>query len=193
VRNAVKYALIAVVLIAGGSITLLLTRDSDASALAPRAAPEVAIPPAIEASAPAAPAPRPIAVAPAPAPAAAPAPEQEREAFKNWSASVALLPKDLGELGPSLKLGLDNARNNDMAFCFRDLEQSGRGTLATDFVLYLESREDTIDVVDAKVARPGTLPPSVLECCRDVLRGLEVKVFFAVPGQRFSYIYEIEA
>jgi hypothetical protein len=89
-----------------------------------------------------------------------------------------------------------------MAFCFRDLE-SGHGddagvartssTRATDFVLYLEAREGAVDVVDAKVARPGTLPSSVLECCRDVLRGLEVKTFFTVPGEHFSYVYEVEA
>jgi hypothetical protein len=201
VRTAVKYAVTAVVVIAIGSAIMLLTRDSDASALTARAAPSAASPPALEASAPAAPEPAPIAVAPAPAPiaiapapVAAPAPQQERDDFKNWSDTVAHLPQDLGDVGPSLKLGLDEVRNKDMEFCFRNMEPGGRwSTRATDFVLYLESREDAVDVIDAKVARPGALPPAVLECCRDVLRGLEVKVFSAVPGQRLTYVYEIEA
>ena len=191
-NTAVRYALVAVVLVAAGSVAMVLAYDSDPSALVSRATPAAAIPTALETSAPAAaPAPAPIAIAPARV--TAPAPEQEQDHFKNWSPTVAHLPEDLGEMGPSLKFGLDDARNNDMAFCFRDVEQSGRGTLATDFILYLEAREDAVDVVDVKVARPGNLPPSVRECCRDVLRGLEVKVFFSVPGQRFSYTYEVEA
>ena len=197
-RNAVKYVLAAVVVIAVGSVGLLITRDSDASALTPR--PAAANPPPLETSAPAAPAPAPMPapapprVAIAPAPVAAPAPEQERDNFKHWSATVAVLPEDLGEVGPSLKLGLDEARNNDMAFCFRDMDHSGPwSTRATDFLLYIETRDGAVDVDDAKVARPGSLPPSVVECCRDVLRGLEVKVFFSVPGQRYSFMYEIEA
>lgn len=121
---------------------------------------------------------------------------EKRDDFQNWSASVAKLPGELGEMGPSLKLGLDSARNNDMAFCFRDLKgdasAAGRN-LATDFVLYLETREGVVDVVGAKEARPGALPPSVRDCCLEVLRGLEVKVFFATPGQRYAYIYEIES
>src|SRR5690242_13622082 len=59
----------------------------------------------------------PARVVVAPALAAAP----RGDAFRNWSGSVAVLPGELGEMGPSLKLGLDSARNNDMAFCFRDL------------------------------------------------------------------------
>ncbi len=116
---------------------------------------------------------------------------EERD-FKNWSASVAKLPRDLGEVGPSLKLGLDNVRNNDMEFCFRGLK-GAPGMLATDFMLYLETRDGEVDVVGAKVARPGTLPPSVRDCCLEVLRGLTVKVFFGTPGQRYAYVYEIES
>ena len=191
-NTTIRYALVAVVLIAAGSVAMVLAYDSDASALMPRATPAAAIPTALEASAPAAaPAPAPTAIAPARV--TAPVREQEQDHFKSWSPTVAHLPGDLGEFGPSLKFGLDEARNNDMAFCFRDVDQSGRGALATDFILYLEAREDAVDVVDVKVARPGNLPPSVRECCRDVLRGLEVKVFFSVPGQRFSYSYEVEA
>jgi hypothetical protein len=121
---------------------------------------------------------------------------EKRDEFQNWSTSVAKLPGDLGEMGPSLKLGLDAARNNDMAFCFRELDAADRAPrkiLATDFMLYLESRDGVVDVVGAKVARPGSLPPAVQECCLEVLRGLEVKVFFGTPGQHYSYIYEIES
>jgi hypothetical protein len=190
VRKPAAYAVAAVAALAAGSMAILLIPDFDSAAVTPAAvAVAVAAPPALVASAPAAPAAAPVAVAPAPI--AAPA-QPERDDFKNWSSDVAKLPKDLGEMGPSLKLGLDSARNNDMAFCFRELENGGNGTRATDFVLYLDAREDAIDVIDAKVARPGALPPSVVDCARDVLRGLEVKVFFAVPGH-YSYIYEIEA
>jgi hypothetical protein len=122
--------------------------------------------------------------------------DDKRDDFQNWSASVAKLPGDLGEMGPSLKLGLDTARNNDMAFCFRGLKGDAGAagkTLATDFVLYLETRDGAVDVVGAKEARPGALPPSVRDCCLEVLRGLEVRVYFSTPGQRYAYIYEIEA
>jgi hypothetical protein len=57
---------------------------------------------------------------------------------------------------------------------------------------YLETRKGAVDVVDARVARPGTLPPEVLECCREVLRGLELDVSVAEQGARFRYLYEIE-
>jgi hypothetical protein len=190
VRTAAKYAFAAVAVIAAGSVALIWNHDSDAAALAPApAAAPAAAPAVLEAIAPAAPTPAPVVSAPAPV--AAPA-QPERDDFKNWSSDVAKLPQDLGEMGPSLKLGLDSVRNNDMAFCFRELEDGGNRSRATDFVLYLEAREDAVDVVDAKVARPGALPASVIDCAREVLRGVEVKVFFAVPGH-YSYIYEIEA
>jgi hypothetical protein len=198
--RTVKIALAALAVLAAGCIALLTATDADAQSPAPAklAAPVQA--PAMPAAF-AAPAVRRAPVAPVPvAPAAPAAPADEKNAFEKWSPSVAKLPKDLGEVGPSLKLALDDARNNDMAFCFRDLEQRADGdeaaprTLrATDFVLYIETREGTADVVEAKVARPGTLPQNVVDCARDVLRGLEVKVYFASPGAHFSYIYEIEA
>ena len=183
----------AVAVLAFGVVACLATVwmvDSGPAATTP--APEAApAPAAVNASdlVPAAPH-RPALAVVAPAPVAA---EPQRDAFRNWSDSVAVLPKDLGEIGPSLKLGLDNARNSAMAFCFRELENGGSGSRATDFMLYIETRENAVDVVEAKVARPGALPPSVVECARDVLRGLVVPVFFAVPGQHFTYIFEVEA
>jgi hypothetical protein len=179
-----------VVLTAGAFASLAFGSGAEVQPVAAEKALPARAPVAPHAAAPVAAAPMPAPVAPA----ATPAPQPERQAFQNWSPSVAALPADLGEMGPSLKLGLDEARNNDMEFCFRDLQKSdSASTRATDFVLYLEARDGAVDVVDAKVARAGTLPSSVLECCRDVLRGLEVKVFFAEPGQRFSYIFEVEA
>lgn len=165
-------------------------RDPDAAPPA-RVADAAPVPVAVNTSdlAPAPAEPRPARAVVAPAPVAQ---GPQRDEFRNWSDGVAVLPKDLGEMGPSLKLGLDDVRNNDMAFCFRTLENGGSGSRATDFLLYIETREDAVDVVEARVARPGALPPSVVECAREVLRGLEVKVFFAVPGKRFSYIYEVE-
>jgi hypothetical protein len=121
--------------------------------------------------------------------------------YEDWSASVALRLDELGEMAPSLKLGLDAARNADMAFCFAELERGddalGAGEKRpsrrwAELLLYLQSREDAVDVVEATVGQPGTLPPTVLECCREVLRGMEIKVFDAVPGQRFRYLFEIE-
>jgi hypothetical protein len=198
--RTLKFAFAATVLTAGTACGLisLATFSNAGSPAQPQIAPSQAMPAAAES--------RNVEPGPIPTnPAFAPAPvqgsvQQESDAFQNWSPSVAVLPGDLGEMGPSLKLGLDDVRNKDMAFCFRDLERQGddagvarTSTRATDFLLYLEVRDGVVDVVDAKVARPGMLPPSVQECCRDVLRGLEVKTFFTVPGERFTYIYEVEA
>jgi hypothetical protein len=191
VRAVYKYALGLLVLAAVGCLATWWMDDSGAAA--PTRAPEASPVPVagntsdLAPNGPFEPPPAPVVVAPAPI-----ATKPQRDAFRNWSDGVAVLPKDLGEMGPSLKLGLDQARNNDMAFCFRELENGGRGSRGADFVLYIETREDAVDVVEARVARPGALPPSVVECAREVLRGLEVKVFFAVPGQRFSYVYEVE-
>ncbi|HET9596743.1 MAG TPA: hypothetical protein VFP65_14235, partial [Anaeromyxobacteraceae bacterium] len=116
-------------------------------------------------------------------------------AYRDWSRSVAVLPKDLGQMGPSLKLALDDARNKDMAFCFSEVEGAPhpRTIRSSNLMLYLQSRDGVVDVVEAQVAHPGDLPPSVVDCACEVLRGMEVKVFFTTPGQRYSYLYEIEA
>lgn len=137
----------------------------------------------------------------APAVAAEP-PGKSRDDANGWAAiKVAFLPEDLGRMGPPLKFALDAVRNGEMAFCFRQLEQGGDGPEGggahtprrwSDLILQLEAQEGVVAVLDASVARPGTLPPGVVECCRDVLSGLELKVSFAVPGQRHRYIYEIE-
>jgi hypothetical protein len=124
----------------------------------------------------------------------------ERDRFQGWSETVAILPRDLGAMGPQLKLALDGVRNGDMAFCFRGLERSGepgvespaRHIRSADLLLYLRTREGVVEVVEAGVGNPGNLPPSVVTCAREVLRGTELKVAFAEPGRRFRYLYEIE-
>jgi hypothetical protein len=197
--RAVKYALVAVAVLASGCIALLTASDADAQPAAPAKLSPQPMTSAAPVSAPVVRALPVVVPAPAPSPAAV---TEEKDAFRNWSPAVATLPKDLGQMGPSLKLALDDARNKDMAFCFRDLEKASEASedgaaaqtiRATDLVLYIETRDGAADVVEAKVARPGTLPASVVDCARDVLRGLEVKVFFAEPGTRYSYLYEIEA
>jgi hypothetical protein len=133
--------------------------------------------------------------APAPLPVLAPRPVldpgRQAKADDDWGGpKAALLPSDLGKMGPSLKTALDRTRSEDMAFCFRDLTP-GTPRRAGDVMLYLEVRDDVADVVDAKVAREGTLPPDVMDCCREVLRGLEVKVTFPALG-RYRYVFEVE-
>jgi len=155
-------------------------------------------------SPPVAPAPRPAPAAPVRLPAttapAPPAPSDEGDRFQGWSESVAVLPRHLGAMGPPLKLALDRVRNGDMAFCFRGLERSGepgaesppRHVRSSDLLLYLQTRVGAVDVVEAGVGNPGNLPPSVVDCCRDVLRGMTLEVPFVEPGRRFRYLYEVE-
>lgn len=111
---------------------------------------------------------------------------------------MAVLPRDLGPMGPSLKLGLDAVRNRDMAFCFRPPADEAGATAAAPrhrsaaLLLYLESREGAVAVVGGTVGRAGSLPPQVTECCLEVLRGTEIRASFVVPGRRYAYLYEVE-
>lgn len=187
---AVGAALVAA-LAAGG---WWLLRDSPKpQAARPRPPPEDPVrPPEIRAPAPPLPG--------GPPESAPPAPMDERDRFQGWSDTVAILPRDLGAMGPPLKLALDRVRNGDMAFCFRGLERSGepgaesppRHIRSADLLLYLQTREGAVDVVEAGVGNAGNLPPSVVACCREVIRGAELKVPFAEPGRRFRYLYEVE-
>jgi hypothetical protein len=154
------------------------------------AAPSPEVPRAFAPSRPA----QPGAVA-APAPALPPERDAVQEAWRGTPAAV--LPKDLGEVGPELKLALDKQQREDMEFCFRDPGGNGRMEAQTprragNLVLFLEEREGAVDVVRAKVAQPGTLPPEVMECARQVAEGLEMKVSRAEPGKKLRYLYEIE-
>ncbi|MFL5273757.1 MAG: hypothetical protein ACJ79E_17000 [Anaeromyxobacteraceae bacterium] len=154
------------------------------------AAPSPEVPRAFALSRPA----QPSAVA-APAPALAPERDAVEEAWRGTP--VAVLPKDLGEVGPELKLALDKQQREDMEFCFRDAGGNGRMEAQTprragSLVLFLEGREGAVDVVRAKIGQPGTLPAEVMECARQVAEGLEMKVSSAQPGKKLQYLYEIE-
>jgi hypothetical protein len=197
---ALKYGLSAVfALVAGWLVTLVLgSEPAGVPTVVAVDAPHKVLPASLLVQRTAA-APAPLAAAPAlaPAPAAGtptPAPDPDK-AYRDWSSKVAVLPQDLGQMGPSLKLALDDARNKDMAFCFREVEGApGPHTIrSSNLVLFLETREGAVDVVEARIAHAGTLPPAVVDCAVEVLRGMAVKVFFVVPGQRYSYLYEIEA
>jgi hypothetical protein len=166
-------------------------RDAAPEAVAaPIAAPSGEVPRAL---APARPV-QPSAVA-----AAAPAVSPERDAVAEaWHGTpVAFLPKELGAVGPALKLALDKQQREDMEFCFRDPNGNGRMApqtprRAASLMLFLEAREGAVDVVHARIANAGTLPPEVLECAREVMQGLGVQLASAEPGKKLKYLYEIE-
>jgi hypothetical protein len=138
---------------------------------------------------------QPIALAAAPAPTLAPERDAVEQAWRGTKLSI--LPKDLGEMGPELKLALDKQQREDMEFCFRDPSGSGRMEAQTPrragtLLLFLESREGAVDVVQARIAHGGTLPPDVLECALQVAHGLEMRLPSAAPGKKLKYLYEIE-
>jgi hypothetical protein len=153
--------------------------------------------------------------APAPAvPGAVP-----RDAFDSpsWrSAKVAFRPRDLGRLGPYVQAGLYAARR-DMDFCFRragasaEMSASAEPTSAPAadpqeqeeaapsprpgpaiLLLYVEAREGALDVIDSRLEHSGTSSPAVVECCREVLRGFEIKAFNTVPGRRYRLKFRLQ-
>jgi hypothetical protein len=128
-----------------------------------------------------------------------------------WQRSkVAFRTRDLGRLGPYVQSGLDAARR-DMEFCYAqatarrdpapapepppDAEQDATASPARPepamLLLYLEAREGALDVVEARTDRRGSSPPELVECCREVLRGMEIKAFGAVPGQRYRVKFRL--
>ena len=110
---------------------------------------------------------------------------------------MSVLPKDLGDIGPEVKLALDKQQREDMDFCFRDANGNGRMEAQTprragNLMLFLETREGAVDVVHATIAAAGTLPADVMECARQVASGLELKVVSAAPGTKLRFLYEVE-
>jgi hypothetical protein len=130
--------------------------------------------------------------------AARPLPDEGPDA-ESWRRSkVAFRPRELGRLGASVKTALDAARR-DMAFCLRGA--AGAGSAAEDrarppepaiLLLYLQAREGALEVVDTRTEYVGDATPEVVECCRDVLRGLEIPAFGAVPGRRYRLKFPLE-
>jgi hypothetical protein len=52
-------------------------------------------------------------------------------------------------------------------------------------LLYVEAREGALDVVETRIEHRGTASAALVECCREVLRGFEIKAFKTVPGSRY--------
>jgi hypothetical protein len=106
-----------------------------------------------------------------------------------------------------VKAGLAAARR-DMAFCFRQAGAAAEaappaGEVPDDapppppsdpavLLLYLEAREGALDIVDTRTEHRGTTAPELVECCREVLRGLEIPAFNVVPGQRYRLKYRLQ-
>jgi hypothetical protein len=149
------------------------------------------------------------AAAPAPPPrpathAAAPRPEDGPDGQAWRQAKLAFGLRELGRMGPYVKVGLDAARR-DMEFCFREAGLSaGAPPPSADpdapappppdpavLQLYLEAREGALDVVDVRVDHRGAATPELLECCRDVLQGLEIRTFGGAPGRRYRMKYRL--
>jgi hypothetical protein len=166
--------------------------------------------PAVALSSPAAP-PRPLEGSAARAPARRPSvdavasarPEDGPEA-ESWRASrVVFRPRELGRMGASVKVGLDQARR-EMEFCFRDAARASGGATAPPedpvapppepavLLLYLQAREGALDVVDVRVDYLGGATPELVACCREVLRGFEIPAFDAVPERRYRLKFPLE-
>ncbi|MFL5404715.1 MAG: hypothetical protein ACJ79O_02530, partial [Myxococcales bacterium] len=127
------------------------------------------------------------------APQAGPAPDQEGDLSSWRSAKFAFTFRELGAMGPYVKVALDGARR-DMAFCFdqADAPDPDAPRDPAVLLLYLEGREGALDVVDARAERLGRRTPELVECCRQVLRGLEIPAFKAVPGQRYRLRFQLD-
>jgi hypothetical protein len=129
----------------------------------------------------------------APAPPVAPPPAPE-DLDPSWRESpVASRVRQLGAVAPYVYSALRDART-EMRFCFdaQGAREGGPAAAEQDvgdspavLVLYLEAREGAIDVVEVGIDRLGTLPREVVECCREVLRGHEIRAPNAVPGRRY--------
>jgi len=127
------------------------------------------------------------------------------------SARVAFRPRELGRLGPYVQAGLDSARR-DMEFCFRSARTPAERIPAPAadppgeeeppppppradpgiLLLFVEAREGALDVIGTRLEHRGTSSPEVVECCREVLRGFEIKAFNTVPGRRYRLKFRLQ-
>jgi hypothetical protein len=135
------------------------------------------------------------ATAPAPP---APLPEDLDPSWRDSRAVFRL--RELGADTPYVVAGLRDARGQ-MSRCFEAESAARPGTAPADpeaagspavLVLYLESREGAIDVVEVREESLGTASRSLVECCRDVLRGHEIRSPKAVPGRRYRVHYPLQ-
>jgi hypothetical protein len=123
-----------------------------------------------------------------------PAPEQIDPAWNRVHVAARL--RDLGPVAPYVSAGLIAARE-EMTHCFPaeppPVVAPPAGPKRDDenwvdpavLLLYLESRQGFIDVVEATVESFGTESPQVVSCCREVLRGHEIPAVHTGPGQRY--------
>lgn len=134
---------------------------------------------------------------PAPAPPA-PLPEDLDPSWRD--SRVVFRLRELGADTPYVVAGLREARAQ-MGRCF-EAESAGRSGMGPGeadaagapavLVLYLDSREGAIDVVEVRAESLGNASRSLVECCRDVLRGHEIRSPKAVPGRRYRVHYPLQ-
>jgi hypothetical protein len=137
-------------------------------------------------------------------PASTPRPEEGPDGASWRRAKLAFGMRELGRMGPYVKLGLDAARR-EMAFCFSKQASAAQAPApdgdadapppAPDpavLLLYLEAREGALDVVDARTDHLGATSLEVVDCCREVLRGWEIPAFKTAPGQRYRVKFELQ-
>ncbi|HET8733785.1 MAG TPA: hypothetical protein VFM45_08440 [Anaeromyxobacteraceae bacterium] len=141
---------------------------------------------------------------PAPAPTYEPAPPPPPAG--TWEAvrpSARLAA--LGAPGAAVARGLNEMRD-DLDACFDEDAQSRHGREAvsrardaapndqpdtTILMLQLESRYDTVVLVDAPVESQGLASDGLVACVQKVLRGLEFQAPGMKPGQRFRVPYTV--
>ena len=170
------------------------------------AAPSFQPPPPLEAPTPLAaetsaaqlPGARAIPSSPSPSP-----PDDGLDAPEWKNAKLAFGMRELGAMGPYVKVGLAAARR-EMDFCFRQAERARPGTQASGeaqdpqppppavLLLYLEAREGALDIIATRTEYPGSLSPELIDCCRQVLRGFEIPAYKTVPGKRYRVNYHLQ-
>lgn len=124
---------------------------------------------------------------------ASPAPEDIDPAWR--TSKVVFRLREMGAVAPFVDIGLRAARE-EMRHCF-DAEGASPGAEGAPaepatLLLYLESREGAIDVVDARTDDLGTSSRALVDCCREVLRGYEIAAAGVVPGRRYRVKYVLQ-
>lgn len=134
-----------------------------------------------------------------PAVPAAPATPTPEDVDPSWrEAPVASRVRELGAVAPYVYGSLRDVRR-EMRHCEAGAparpETGGPEPDAADspavLVLDLEARADAIDVVDVRIEQLGSWTREAVECCREVLRGHEIRAPNAVPGRRYRLNHQL--
>ena len=178
------------------------TRASGSADAGPVPSFQPAPPPAVAAAQP--PAAQVSAAGLTPPPSSPPPPPDDGLDAPEWkNAKLAFGMRELGPMGPYVKVGLAAARR-EMDFCFRQAERARPGTQASGeaqdpqppppavLLLYLEAREGALDIIATRTEYPGSLSPELIDCCRQVLRGFEIPAYKTVPGKRYRVNYHLQ-